>query len=99
MVERQAASGVLPARVVGEPLDGLTVAGPLEALEDHDHRDDERRNRPAAEVGEQIGEELVWEEAEALAMEQGIDRIGPDPGLAELGRAPEDVSLAGRGPE
>ena len=99
VVEGQAARRVLPARVVGEPLDRLAVRAALETLEDHHDRDDERRDRAPPDVGEQVAEQRVGEEREALPVEQGVDRILGNPRGAELGRASEDVGLAGRGPE
>ena len=99
MVEGQAARRVLPAGVEREALDRLAIGQALEALEDHHDRHHEGRHRAAADVGEQIGEQLIGEEVEALPVEEGIDRARPDPRSAELGRVPEDVSLAGCGSE
>ena len=79
VVEGQAARGVLPAGVEREALDRLAVGQALEALEDHHDRHDERRHRAPPDVGEQIGEQRVGEEREALPVEQGMDRVGPDP--------------------
>jgi hypothetical protein len=56
IVERQAPRRVLPAHVIGEALDRFAITAALEALEDDDHRHDERRDRTAPDVGEQIVE-------------------------------------------
>jgi hypothetical protein len=47
---------------------------PLQALEDHDHRHDERRDRAPPDVGEEVREQRVGEEREALPVEEGMDR-------------------------
>lgn len=95
MVEGQAARGVLPARVIGEALNGLPVGESLQALEDHYDRRDQGWDAPAAEVREQVGKGLVGEQRETLPREQGVHRVGADPRSAELGRVPEHVSPGG----
>jgi len=87
------------AGVVGEAIDRLPVGQALEALEHHHDRHDEGRDRAPPDIGEEVREQLVGEEVEAFPVEQGMDRVRRNPRTAELGRAPEDVSLAGRGPE
>lgn len=54
VVEGQAARGVLVTGVEGEPLDRLTIRQAIEALEDHHHCHDHRRDRAAADLGEEI---------------------------------------------
>ncbi len=96
-IERQATRRVLPAGVEGEPLHGLPVGQALEALEDHHDRDDEGRHRAAADVREQVVEQVVGEQRVALAGEQGMDRVRPDERLNEGPRVTEEVGLAGCG--
>ncbi len=97
-VERQAATGVLPAGVEGEALDRLPVGQSLEALEDHHDRDDQGWHRAPAHPGrEQVAEQLVGEQRVALAVKQGMDRVRPDQRLDEGAGVAEQVCLAGRG--
>ena len=82
VVEVEAARGVLPTDVEAEAIDRLPVGQTLEALEDHHHGHDHGRDAASADIGEQVREELVGEQREALPVEQGVQGIGRDPALA-----------------
>ena len=74
----QATRGVLPAQVIGEAVDRLTVGAALHALQHHHGRHDRRRHRPPAHITKQIRKQLVREQAAALTMQQRVDRVLAD---------------------
>ena len=56
IVEGQAACGVLVAGIKAEALNRIPIGQALETLQDHDHRHDQRRHAPTANLCEQIAE-------------------------------------------
>ncbi len=95
VAELQPTSGVFPAQVKREPVDGLTVAQALQPLQHHHHGNDSRRHRGPANLREQIGEPLVWEQSMALPVQEAVNRRRRDVLLAETGASAKNV-LGGR---
>ena len=59
---------------------GLAVGEALEVLEHHHRRHDHRRVGAPADIGEQVPEQLVGEQREALPVQQAMDGVGCPPG-------------------
>jgi hypothetical protein len=95
-VEVQPARGVLPPRVEDEPVRRLPVRAPLDPLQHHHHRHDHRRHRTATHIGEQISEQLIREQVEALPMQHPVDRVRRHPALAQAHRRPQQIPLPRR---
>ena len=90
------AGRVAPAGVEAVALDRLAIRETFEALEHHDDGDDRGRHRAASLALEEVGEGLVGEEAVALAMQEGVDRVLVEPLVAEPGHIVEQVTLSTR---
>src|SRR5665811_1894786 len=96
VVEVQAARGVLPPGVEGEPVHGLTVTAALDPLQHHHHRHDHRRHAAPSYVGEQISEHLIGKQREALPVQHAVDRVRADTALAQAHRRTQQVTLLRR---
>jgi hypothetical protein len=68
------AGGVPPAQVIGKPIHGFPIRATLQPLQHHHHRQDRRRDRPAAVLDVQVSEQLVGEQPLALTVQQPVDR-------------------------
>ena len=99
VVEVQPAARVLPAGIELERLHRLPVRQPEQALQDHHHRHDPGRHRPATRQGEQVGEQLVGEQHMALAVQHRPDRVVLHPATHEARRALHQISLPRRQPQ
>jgi len=99
VVERQAAAGVLPAGIEAERLDRFAVRQALQPLQDHHRGHDPRRHAAPADLGEQVGEQLVAKQPVPLAVQHRPDRLLADAALAHRRRATPKVGLPGGRPD
>jgi hypothetical protein len=84
------------SQVESEPVDGLTIRQALKPLRHHHHRHDRRRDRPTADIGEQIGEHLIGKQRVALAVQHRVDRVLRHPPLTEACGRAEQIRLRRR---
>jgi hypothetical protein len=60
--------GIAPAQVIGEPVASLPVAAALQALQHHHHGQNRRRDRAAAVMDVQVGEQFVGKQPVPLTV-------------------------------
>ena len=99
MIERQTATGVLPAGIKHERLDRVTIRQTMKPLQHHHRRNDLRRDRTTTAILEQISKHHVREQTTPIPMQHRPHRVLTNPTSNEHRRPGQQIFLRRRQPK